>query len=147
MIFTFHIIPEKSLILERIEGTVDFDSLKENIINKLWNDPKYNPIYKTFIDLRNAEMQLSPAEISELSEFLLGNEMATSGKIVILVSEPFETALAMIFETKMISKQEVMILSNVNRGLNHLNITKSDFDWLDSPAANRTEFNGRNATN
>ena len=145
MIFTYHIIPDKNLILERIEGSVDLESLKDNILNQLWNDSKYNPTFQTFIDLRTAEIQLSPAEITELSEFLLGDEKATSGKIIILVSEPFETALAMIFESKMVTKQEVMVFSDLDRGLNRLNISLEDFNWLDSPSAKRTQFNDRKA--
>ncbi len=139
MIFTYFLSPKDKYLLKRITGPVNLDGLKE-VLSNLWEDPDYHPSYKGMVDLRSAELELGVSDLSRLTKILHLDDRASYGRYAIVVQKPIDTAIAMIYESKMRIQQEIEVFHELDFALKYLNLTLEDFENLDSEAAHRVEI-------
>ncbi len=112
MTLKYVILPEKRVFIEKMEGEITMEGLLRAIAI-IWADPDYSSNFGGVLDLRNANLLLNPTEIGELAKMLIADKSAATGRFALLVNKPFETALSMIFETKMKPKQEINVFTEV----------------------------------
>ncbi len=134
MVLSYFLLQEKSTILVRMHGHLDMKNIYK-AVKKIWMAPGYSPNLSSIMDLRKAEINFTPAEIGEFSEFLIANDKSLIGEFVILITKPFETALSMIFESKMISQHKTSIFSTERAAIGHLRLTRAEFNQLNSEKA------------
>ncbi len=135
MVLSYYFIPDTTKFVIRLRGELNLQNLFTSI-EKIWADPNYNPSYSSIMDLRDTEMNMSTADITKLAGFILADQgQASKGDFIMLVNKPFETALSMIFESKMVGQQTMNIFSTEEAALKALRITQEDFAMLNSPKA------------
>lgn len=134
MQLSYYILENKPIILVKMHGHLDMTNIF-TAVEKIWQAPGYTSNLNSIMDLREAEISFSPAEISQFAEFLITNDKTLTGEFVILVSKPFETALSMIFESKMTSRQKTSIFSTEDGAIRHLRLTPAEFGLLKSEKA------------
>ena len=134
MVLTYYLLNEKSTILVKMEGHLSMKNIF-TAVEKIWEAPGYAPTLASIMDLREAKITSTPAEISQFAEFLIANDNALSGEFVILVNKPFETALSMVFESKMVTQLKTTIFSTEAFAIRHLNISEQEFKMLNSNEA------------
>ncbi len=134
MTLSYVLLPEKKVFIERMEGKVTMEGLLR-AISIIWSEDKYRPEFGGVLDLTNADLLLSPAEIIELSQMLIADNKAATGRFALLVNKPFETALSMIFETKMKPKQEINIYTELESAAWFLQLPMEDFELLNTEQA------------
>lgn len=139
MKLTYCFLPGPRVILERIEGPVDLESLKKGIVS-VWEHPNYHTSYGGLMDLRNADFLMSPADLAEVTGLLTSSQTAATGPLVLLVDKPFETALSMLYENKMAALQSVHIYCEAENALDFFHLTEETLSELDSPDAVRVQF-------
>mgnify|MGYP003658781496 CR=1 FL=1 len=101
----------------------------------IWADPDYSPDFGGVLDLKDANILLTPTEVGELAKMLINDNSAATGRFALLVNKPFETALSMIFETKMKPKQDINVLTEVASAAWFLQLPVEDFSLLESKNA------------
>lgn len=131
MKFTYYIIKEKKLVLERIEGHTSLEGIQKGMM-QIWQHPDYDTNFSGLLDLRNADVTMGHAEVDVLAKLLFSSVKASNGNMILLVSKPMETALSMIFQEKMISKNKVLIYNYPATALSILGVSNEEFDMLDS---------------
>lgn len=143
MTLSYIFLPNQSVFLGKIKGSIDFTRLKEMVAH-LWNNEDYHQDYNSYIDLREADILMNPRDISAVTQHLLTAQKTSVGKLALLVNKPFETAIAMIFETKMASRQHVMVFSEELTAAHFTGTTMDQVRLLESSVATVRKFSNHN---
>lgn len=135
-------LPEKKVMIKKMSGLITYSNLKESILYT-WKLPGYDNQMNALLDYRDAEILLNPAELSAINKMMVEEKDSISSKIALLVTKPFETALAMIFEAKISSRQETNIFGDLDSVLNYLDISLEDFNLIYSDKAGTAIFDNQ----
>jgi hypothetical protein len=134
MKFTFVIIPEEQLLIERIEGDVTLEDLFE-LTPKVWSEPQYQKELSAVIDIRLATLKISTSEMSRLTDFLISSGKSATGDLALVVKERMETAMSYMFEKQMMHKRNVAVVSTVEAAYRFLERPASLHELLEGPDA------------
>lgn len=129
MTYTYTISPDDQLILARIEGPVDFVLFRQSLLYT-WNHPSYKAEYNTIVDLSDATIKLRTLEISTLIEMLVDRKARYKSKFVLVVNKPFEAALAMIFESKLVQSMPTKTFTKMEDAAKYLDCTEEYIEDL-----------------
>lgn len=132
MNYTYTISTNDQLIIAHIEGAVDFVSFRQALLYT-WNHPLYRPEYNTIVDLSHASVQLRTVEISALIEMLVDRKARFKSKFTLVVTKPFEAALAMIFESKLVQSMPTKTFTKMEDAAKYVDCTQERIqDLLDN---------------
>ncbi|WP_417602894.1 hypothetical protein [Owenweeksia hongkongensis] len=129
MKFTYTISSDDQLILARIQGSVGFVFFRQSLLY-VWNHPLYKPEYNTIVDLSEANVNLRTLEISALIEMLVDRKARFNSKFTLIVTKPFEAALAMIFESKLVQSMPTKTFTNIEDAAQYVGSTKKRIEHL-----------------
>lgn len=101
MKFIYKILPHHRAILCRMVGSINYEIFVK-ALKHAWSQEDYRPEFNTLVDLRNARVDLTTSEISSLIEMLIHTKTSGDAHFTLIVDKPFEAALAMIFESKLV---------------------------------------------
>ncbi|MGA1601089.1 MAG: hypothetical protein ACO4CG_02235 [Prochlorothrix sp.] len=123
MEYSYSIYPEQQLILERYRGTVTM-AFVTAAIERMATDPKFCPDYSTIVDLRECDFKFSPQDLETLLHCHHQVFGITEGKTALVVDNPRDTALSVLFKTYV-------------DGVRHLDVfsaLEAAQDWIRQPA-------------
>jgi hypothetical protein len=92
----FYIDKDKKLIVQRFYGKVSFCQIQE-CSPHIWEHPDYNPAFNNIVDLRQCDMLFSKPEFKAMIDQLNSDDRALTAKVALMVSEPHEAAMAVMF--------------------------------------------------
>jgi len=135
MNFTYSIVPERELILVRVTGGVNYALFKLSL-QYAWTRPDYNPAYSTLVDLREADVILSTPEMTSLINMLVETKLVKKARFSLVITKPFEAALAMIFESKLAQRMNTKVFSKLEDGAGFMNQTAK---WVNEMLKDNSE--------
>jgi hypothetical protein len=115
----FRIYPEYGFIHTWITGS-DFDTLMA-FYKKVVAHKDYSKHYVGLVDMREADLELTPAQATMLAKFVVESDFSHSRR-VILVSEPFETALSQVYQNVVIQQHELFGVSTLEAASEYLGL-------------------------
>lgn len=134
MKITYVIAPAEQLLIEQIEGNTTLKDLIE-LTPQVWKDDDYNVNLCALIDIRNAHVNLTTEEMTQLTDFLTNSGTSATGPLALIVTDPMETAMSYMFEKQMTYKRDVAVFSTIEKGYFFLNRSPSLHSLLDSERA------------
>jgi predicted ribonuclease toxin of YeeF-YezG toxin-antitoxin module len=145
MVFSYIFIPNTPKFITHVKGNVTLSGLI-TLVQTIWDTPTYRPQMDSLMDLREADMTLSPADITELTNMLINDDRTMKGTFIMLVNKPFETALSMVFESKLVSRQNIQIFSTEEAAIKEFRITPEEFKKVFSSDATTVVVKNGNTT-
>lgn len=100
MEYTYQIIPEHQLVIEKLTGEVTVAALSEKT-QVVFSDPLYQPTYNGVMDLRNAVSRMTKVELYGFASLISQTEMFGQSKWAIIADDPIVVALSQIFQHRM----------------------------------------------
>ena len=134
MKITYVIAPKEQLLIEQIEGNASLKDFIE-LTPKVWEDKDYNLNLRALIDIRNAHVKLTTAELGQLSDFLINSGTSAIGELALVVTDPMEVAMSYMFEKQMTYKRDVAVFSTIEEAFFFLNRHSSLYDLLNCDRA------------
>ena len=92
---SYSIHPEQNLIRQILWGRVTVDELRD-ITEQIRSDSRYRKGMDVLADLRNAQIDISYAQMTDYTRFMAGN--TTIGRQAIVVSRQLEFGMARMYE-------------------------------------------------
>ena len=99
MEYTYQIIPEHELVIEKVTGEVTVQELAYKT-QTVFSDPLYVPTYNGIIDLRHAISRMSKVELYGFASLISETEMFGQSKWGIVADDPIVVALSHIFQQR-----------------------------------------------
>ena len=99
MEYTYQIIPEHELVVEKITGDVTVQELAYKT-QAVFSDPLYKPTYNGVMDLRQAVSRMSKVELYGFASLISETEMFGQSKWAIVADDPIVVALSQIFQQR-----------------------------------------------
>lgn len=125
MKFIYTILPHKEAILCKLTGSINYEIFVK-ALRHAWSHPDYQPEFNTLVDLREASVDLTTAEISSLIEMLVKTKAAPKAKFTLVVDRPFEAALAMIFESKLVKAMNSKNFTDLESAADFISVTPEE---------------------
>ena len=100
MQYTYQIIPELQLVIEKLTGEVTVEALAEKT-QTVFSDPLYVPTYNGVMDLRQAVSRMSKVELYGFASLISETEMFGQSQWAIVANDPVVVALSHIFQHRM----------------------------------------------
>lgn len=130
MQLTYHIDRQKRYILELLEGKVTAENTM-HLFQRIWEDPAYHPDFNIFMDIREADVQMTEAELMQMIQFFDQQKMSSRAKVVILIEAPIETTLAYMYQ-KEVQPQIVKLFNDLEDALTYAGLDVETYDILNS---------------
>jgi len=89
---------------------------------KLWSHPEYAPDFPMLIDISQMEPQFSPRELLEMIRFTRANPQSLRGRGALITRTPIQTALALIYNTKLADRVGGGVFSTWDAACDHLGV-------------------------
>lgn len=121
MKFIYAIIPHKEAILCKFTGSINYEILVK-ALKLTWSHYDYRPEFNTLVDLREARIDLTTAEISSLTDTLAQSKNSKHAHFTLVVNKPFEAALAMIFESKLVQAMNSKNFTDIESAAHFINL-------------------------
>ena len=113
MEYTYQIITEHELVIEKISGEVTVEALAKKT-QVVFSDPLYLPTYNGVMDLRNAVSRMSKVELYGFASLISETEMFGQSKWAIIADDPIVVALGHIFQQRIPDQTTLGIFCTVN---------------------------------
>lgn len=94
--YSYTILRERRLVLCRYRGYVTLADIKQGV-ETLWSDPAYDPSFNGIVNLDGVTTRAGLDELKALLGFFQTRN-ASSGRWVVVFSEPKPTTLGMLFK-------------------------------------------------
>ncbi len=133
MQLTYHIDRQQRYILELLAGQVTTENTM-HIFQQIWEDPAYDPEFNIFMDIREADVQMTEAELMQMIQFFDQQSMSSRAKVVILIEAPIETTLAFMYQ-KEVQPQTVKLFNDLEDALTYAGLDLETYDVLNSDLA------------
>lgn len=121
MKFIYKILPHQRAILCRLTGSINYEIFVK-ALRHAWYQEEYQPEFNTLVDLREARVDLTTAEISSLVDLLVQTKTAPDAHFTLVVDKPFEAALAMIFESKLVQSMNSKNFTDLESAADFINM-------------------------
>jgi hypothetical protein len=109
--FTYDILPERRLILQRFAGDTSLAEVLE-ATRRLWADPRYSRTYDGIVDLSATTVGISMEDLRALIGILRESEQMSTGRWGAVATSPLTTACAMIYQRALAPQQEFEVFSS-----------------------------------
>ena len=132
---TFGIFPDQKLMIARFIGPIDFYDIRD------WIDeaPRYKAFsteYDGIVDQRRAIFKHTRIEkAKELATYMVEHRF-TSGKWVVLVTKPMETALSLLYREIAVVKHPIELFSTIDAAAKYLERNVKDLVAIDPLLSN-----------
>jgi hypothetical protein len=112
MEYTYQIISEHQLVVEKLTGevTVEELSLKTQTV---FSDPLYVPTYNGVMDLRHAVSRMTKVELYGFASLISETEMFGKSKWAIIADDPIVVALSHTFQHRMPDQTTIGIFCTI----------------------------------
>ncbi len=120
MQYTYQIITEHELVIEKITGEVTVEALAEKT-QVVFSDPLYAPTYNGVMDLRNAVSRMSKVELYGFASLISETEMFGQSKWAIIADDPIVVALSHIFQQRIPDQNTLGIFCTVKAAAEFIN--------------------------
>ena len=110
MKFTYEILPERRVILQRYAGSFSLADLLAST-QRLWDDPLYSRSYDGIVDLSATSVAISMNDLRSLIGFLRTSERTSTGRWGAVANSPLVTACAMIYQRAIAPVHEFEVFS------------------------------------
>jgi len=124
----YKIYPQEKFIWEQFSGMVTMADIHD-ITPEIWADPAYNTSLNALIDMSKATLNMSHEEVITLGQFFLESAESAQGKVALVTNKTVDTALGMIYKSKMASKNDTQIFSTLEAACNYLKIELQILDF------------------
>jgi hypothetical protein len=112
MEYTYQIIPQHELVVERLTGEITVGELVLKT-QTVFSDPLYDPTYNGAMDLRKAESRMSKVELYGFASLISESEMFGQSKWAIIADDPIVVALSHIFQQRIPDQTSIEIFCTV----------------------------------
>ena len=112
MEYTYQIIPEHELVIEKVSGEVTVEELAYKT-QTVFSDPLYVPTYNGVIDLRRAISRMSKVELYGFASLISETEMFGKSKWAIVAEDPIVVALSHIFQQRIPDQTTIGIFCTI----------------------------------
>jgi len=116
--YQYRLYPEISTVIIRYLNTY-----LEEILDSLYalqKDPRYSPNFKGIVDMRKANTEINPEEISKISTYVNSSNFSTN-KWALLVSTPKETVHSLIY-AEQVKAHEIQVFSTIEGVSSYLKV-------------------------
>ena len=120
MEYTYQIIPEHQLVVEKLTGEVTVQELAHKT-QTVFSDPLYVPTYNGVMDLRKAVSRMSKVELYGFASLISETEMFGQSKWAILADDPIVVALSQIFQHRLPDQTTIEIFCTVEAAAEFIN--------------------------
>jgi hypothetical protein len=115
----FRIYPEHKFIHTWTTGS-DFETLME-FYKKVAAHKDFSKDYVGLVDMRRANLELTTGQAVMLAQFVVESDFSRS-RWVLLVSEPFVTALSLVYQDVVIEQHELLVVSTLDAASEYLGL-------------------------
>jgi hypothetical protein len=115
----FRIYPEHKFIHTWTTGS-DFETLME-FYKKVAAHKDFSKDYVGLVDMRRANLELTTGQAAMLARFVVESDFSRS-RWVLLVSEPFVTALSLVYQDVVIEQHELLVVSTLDAASEYLGL-------------------------
>ncbi len=109
---TYRIDTQRRLILCRFRQHLTYDDILA-LMDKIAADPDFNMDFPGVIDMRGAELNITPTQAVALAAMLAEMNMTGSGRRALLTDTPRSTALSMLYASAAGDNRPLMLFSAV----------------------------------
>ena len=120
MEYTYQIIPEHQLVVEKLRGEVTVEGLALKT-QTVFSDPLYQPIYNGVMDLRKAVSHMTKVELYGFASLISETEMFGQSKWAIIANDPIVVALSQIFQHRLPDQTTIAIFCTVEAAAKFIN--------------------------
>lgn len=131
--YTYTIYPDKAFAVVKFMGHVTREEIL-TYYQDIYEHPDYSEEFCGVADLREAILEVIPSDIPEFGEIGASN---TTGKWVLLVTEPQNTAFALLYSDVATKKHPLIVASETATASNFLNFDVAPY--LDEPKSASSE--------
>lgn len=85
----------------------------QDLGRQVWADSACDRGMRLLVDLRHATVLLQPAQVGELTGWLLDQPQSQRGRAVLVVAKPVETALCLMIQSGLRGHCEVAVFSSI----------------------------------
>jgi hypothetical protein len=120
MEYTYQIIPEHQLVIEKITGEVTVEGLAQKT-QTVFSDPQYVPTYNGIMDLRKATSAMTKVELYGFASLISQTEMFGQSKWAIVADDPIVVALSTIFQQRIPDQTTIGIFCTIEAAADFIN--------------------------
>jgi hypothetical protein len=120
MEYTYQIIPEHQLVVEKLTGEVTVEELAHKT-QTVFSDPLYVPTYNGAMDLRQAISRMTKVELYGFASLISETEMFGQSKWAIVADDPIVVALSHIFQHRMPDQTTIGIFCTIKAAAEFIN--------------------------
>ncbi|MEO8207050.1 MAG: hypothetical protein ABI615_12785 [Chthoniobacterales bacterium] len=117
--FSFTILPEKSLILLRLDGSFSLEDLFAATM-AVWADPNYSESFRGILDLTRTSLHISVSDLHALTRFLREDKKTSLGRWASVVTSPVATAFVFLYKKALAPRQNMEAFSTVEAACDFL---------------------------
>lgn len=107
--YQYQLYPETSIAILRFNNTSAEEILES--LHTIQQDPLFSAMYIGIVDMRNANTNIDPEEISKVSDYVNGTS-SFKNKWALLVASPKETANSFIYQNQ-VTAHEIQVFSSI----------------------------------
>lgn len=112
MEYTYQIIPEHQLVVEKITGEVTIEELAQKT-QTVFSAPLFKPTYNGAMDLRRAISRLTRVELYGFASLISETEMFGQSQWAIIADDPIVVALSQLFKQRTPDQTTIGIFTTV----------------------------------
>lgn len=116
----YRIDSKRRFIDSRYEGEFDMDSFLSGF-GAVTGDPAFDPDFDVLVDLSRCRLRVRPRDIPNISELYDAKYEGGRGRTAILLNDPMVTALAMLFQ-KRVRSRETRLFSTREKAMEWLGV-------------------------
>ncbi len=118
---TYHILPEKSLVISRFVGPTGAEDIRRLLL-EIWADSRFDRSFHMLLDFSKASLRIGMAEVTALCHSIMTIAEGAMGSAAIIASGPVGTALAMLFSKGLSLFTSSAVFSTRDAALNFLGV-------------------------